>query len=166
MNNHRLHHRVSNGLHGLLTTLMVCLLTGCGGDSAPRLEDHLEELEFDRPLESVKEILVNSYRMPCAARHQDSSGANVKPVWVVVSFDLYVIAAEEDEKAVLAGIERHRGLLDDTIHSVCRRSSISMLEDSGWAMIETRILDAIRPLLGEERIRQISFSDSATWEPI
>lgn len=151
---------------GLLTMLLVGFLPGCGGESAPRLEDYLEELEFDRPLESVKEILVNSYRIPCAAQHQDAAGANVKSIWVLVSFDLYVIAAEEDENAVLAGIERHRGLLDDTIHAVCRRSSISMLEDSSWATIETRMLDAIRPLLGEERIRQISFSDSAKWEPI
>ena len=50
---------------GLLTLLAVALmLTGCGGEEVAKLEDYLEELEFDRPLESVKEIEVNSYRIP------------------------------------------------------------------------------------------------------
>ncbi len=146
--------------------LLVGLLSGCGGEELARLEDYLEELEFDRPLESVKEIKVNSYRIPCAARHQDEAGADVPSVWVQLNFDLYVIAAEDDEKAVLKSIERHRGMLDDTIQSVCRRSSVDMLNDNGWTVIETRLLDAIRPLLGQERIRQITFSDSARWEPI
>ncbi|NOZ39491.1 MAG: hypothetical protein GXP24_04610 [Planctomycetes bacterium] len=161
------HHRIRNQFVGLLTLLSAALLLpGCGGEEVVKLDDYLEELEFDRPLESVKEIKVNTYRIPCAARNQDAAGRNVPPMWVQMKFDLYVIAAEEDEKAVLAGIERHRGMLDDTIITICRRSTIDQLHDNRWATIKSRLLEGIRPLLGEERIRQITLVYSAPWEPI
>lgn len=153
-------------IFAFLFVLSAALLSGCGGEEEAKLEDYLEELEFDRPLESVKEIKVNSYRIPCAARHHEDGRANSEPLWVQMKFDLYVIASEDDENAVLAGIERHRGMLDDTIIAICRKSSIEQLQDNRWATIETRLLDAIRPLLGEERIRQVTFGASASWEPI
>lgn len=158
--------RIYNRVVGLATLLSAALLAGCGGEDVAKLEDYLEELEFDRPLESVKEIKVNSYRIPCAAQSRDAAGADVPPVWVQMKFDLYVIAAEEHEKAVLKSIERHRGMLDDTVVAICRETSIDQLQDTSWATIETRLLEAIRLLLGEERIRQITFSSSAEWKPI
>ena len=152
----------------LFVTLLsaVVLLPGCGSEEAAKLDDYLVELEFDRPLESVKEIKVNSYRIPCAASHHDAVGREVSPLWVQVKFDLYVIAAEGDEKSVIANIERHRGMLDDTILSVCRRTSIDQLQDNRWSSLKSHLLDAIRPLLGDEKIRQISLVYSAPWEPI
>lgn len=153
-------------IFAFLFVLSAALLSGCGGEEEAKLEDYLEELEFDRPLESVKEIKVNSYRIPCAARHHEDGGANSEPLWVQMKFDLYVIASEDDENAVLAGIERHRGMIDDAVLAICRKSSIEQLQDNRWATIETRLLDAIRPLLGEERIRQVTFGASASWEPI
>ncbi len=161
------HHRLRNQIVGLLTLLSAALLLpGCGGEEVVQLDDYLEELEFDRPLESVKEIKVNTYRIPCAARHHDAAGREVPPMWVQMKFELYVIAAEEDEKAVLAGIERHRGMLDDTIITICRRSTMDQLQDNRWATIKSRLLEGIRPLLGEERVRQITIVYSAPWEPI
>ncbi len=160
-------HRFCNRLVGFLTLLATgLLLPGCGGEKVVHLDDYLEELEFDRPLESVKEIKVNSYRFPCAARYHDAAGRELPPKWVQMKFDLYVIAAEEDESAVLASIERHRGMLDDTVIAICRRSSIDELQDSRWSTIKSRMLDGIRPLLGEKRIRQIALEYSAPWEPI
>ncbi len=167
MSNNPKKYRFRNRIVGLLTLLLAALLLpGCGGEEVVQLDDYLEELEFDRPLESVKEIKVNTYRIPCAAGHHDAAGRDIAPMWVQMKFDLYVIAAEEDEKAVLAGIERHRGMLDDTIITICRRSTIDQLQDNRWATIKTRLLDGIRPLLGEKRIRQIALVYSAPWEPI
>ena len=148
-----------------MLALALCL-SGCGGEEVAKLEDYLEELEFDRPLESVKEIKVNTYRFPCAARHHDAAGAELPPMWVQMKFDLYVIAAEEDEDAVLSSIERHRGLIDDTVLSICRKSSVDQLLDNRWATIKARLLESLRPLLGDERIRQITLDYSAPWEPI
>lgn len=152
---------------GLLTLLLAALLLpGCGGEEVARLDDYLEELEFDRPLESVKEIKINSYRIPCAASHHDSSGREVPPIWVQMKFDLYVIVAEEHEKAVEKSIERHRGMLDDTVIAICRGSSIDQLQDNRWAAIKSDLLEGIRPLLGDERVRQITINSSAPWRPI
>jgi hypothetical protein len=142
------------------------LLPGCGGEEVVKLEDYLEELEFDRPLEAVKEIKVNTYRLPCAAQHHDAAGAELPPMWVQMKFDLYVIAAEEDEAAVLDRIERHRGMIDDTVLAICRKSSVDQLMDNRWATIKTRLLESLRPLLGEDRIRQVTLNYSAPWEPI
>ena len=152
---------------GLLTLLSAALLlAGCGGEEVAKLEDYLEELEFDRPLESVKEIQVNSYRIPCAARHHDASGREVPPMWVQLKFELYVIVAEEHGKAVEASIDRHRGMLDDMVLTVCRGSSIDQLQDNRWTTLKSRLLDGIRPLLGEERVRQIAIVYSSPWKPI
>lgn len=160
-------HHFRNRFVSLLTLLSTALLlSGCGGETVARLDDYLEELEFDRPLESVREIKVNTYRIPCAASHHDAAGREVPPMWVQMKFELYVIAAEEDEKAVLAGIERHRGMLDDTIIAICRQSTMDQLQDNRWSAIKSRLLDGIRPLLGEERVRQITLIYSAPWEPI
>jgi len=152
---------------GLLTLISAALLLpGCAGEKVAKLEDYLEELEFDRPLESVKEIKVESYRIPCAARHHDAAGREVLPMWVQIKFDLYVVVAEEHEKAVKASIERHRGMLDDTVISICRGSTIDQLQDSRWSTLKSHLLEGIRPLLGEERVRQITFGSSIQWKPI
>jgi hypothetical protein len=152
---------------GLLTLLAVALmLTGCGGEEVAKLEDYLEELEFDRPLESVKEIEVNSYRIPCAARHHDAAGRDIPPLWVQLKFKLLVVVAEEHEKSVEASIERHRGMLDNTVLSICRRTSIDQLQEPSWTTLKSRLLDGIRPVLGEERVRQIAIVSSAPWKPI
>lgn len=168
MTHENLYFRLDNRFVRLAMVLATALfLSGCGGsEEVVELGDYLEELEFDRPLESVKEIKVNTYRIPCAAQHHDATGRDLPPLWVQMKFDLYVIAAEEDESAVLASIERHRGMLDDTIIKVCRQSTLEQLQDNRWSSIKTQLLDAVRPLLGEERIRQITLVYSAPWEPI
>lgn len=150
----------------LLGLLLLALLPGCGGEEVVRLQDYLEELEFERPLEAMKELKVNSYVFPCAARRRDSVGADLPPLWVQLNFELFVIVAEENETAVSASIERHQGLLDDMVLSICRRSSLDQLQDNNWRMIKTRLLDEIRPLLGKDRVQQLVVSYSAPWEPI
>ncbi len=163
-----LQYRLDNRFVRLTMVLAAALfLSGCGGsDEVVKLGDYLEELEFDRPLESVKEIKVNTYRIPCAAQHHDAAGRDLPALWVQMKFDLYVIAAKEDENAVLASIERHRGMLDDTVIKVCRRSTLDQLQDNRWSAIKTQLLDAVRPLLGKERVRQITLVYSVPWEPI
>jgi flagellar basal body-associated protein FliL len=71
----------------------------------------------------------------------------------------------EEKKAVGAACERHRGMLDDAIITICREASKEELDDSRWATLKSRMLDQIRPILGDERIRQLSFADFG-WEPI
>lgn len=156
------------GLHfvGLLALLVGLLgLTGCGGEEVAKLEDYLEELEFDTPLESVKEINVGRFRIPLAAEHHDASGRESKPMWVQFKFHMYVIVAEENEKSVMSSLERHRGMINDVVLSVCREASIDQLEDNRLATIKSNLLDTVRPLLGDEKVRQITLN-RVSWEPI
>ena len=149
----------------MLCLVALLLLPGCGGDKGVELNDYLDELEFNAPLKSVKEVEVGQYRIACAARYQDRSGREALPVWVQVNFVLYAEGSSQDENALLAACERHRGLLDDAVIRVFRNASIDELSDNRWAAIKSKLIDKIRPLRGEHRVRQIFFNDFG-WEPI
>jgi hypothetical protein len=144
---------------------MVMLLPGCGGQPDIKLNDYLDELELNAPLKSVKEVEIGHYRISCAARYQDRSGREALPLWVRVNFTLLAEGSSQDENAILAACERHRGKLDDAIITVFRRASIDELSDNRWAAIKSKLIDRIRPLLGGDRVRQIFFNDFG-WEPI
>ncbi len=148
-----------------LCFVVVMLLPGCGGQPDIKLNDYLDELEFNSPLESVKEVEIGRYRISCAARYQDRSGRESLPLWVQVNFTLFAEGSGQDENAILAACERHRGMLDDAIITVFRRASIDELSDNRWAAIKSKLIDRIRPLLGGYRVRQIFFNDFG-WEPI
>ena len=57
-------------------------------------------------------------------------------------------------------------MLDNTVLSICRRTSIDQLQEPSWTTLKSRLLDGIRPVLGEERVRQIAIVSSAPWKPI
>jgi len=112
-----------------------------------------------------RKVELGSYRISCAARHQDRSGREALPLWVQVKFKLSAETSKHDENTILAASERHRGRLDDAIITVFRRASIDELSDNRWAAIKSKLIDTIRPLLGGNRVRQIFFDDFS-WEPI
>jgi len=141
------------------------MLPGCGGSEEVKLKDYLEEIEFDSPLESVKDVKIGIYQISCAARHQDPFGREAVSLWVQIKFTLFAEAAYEDEKAILAACERHRGKLDDAILTIFRKASVDELSDNRWAALKSKLIDTVRPLLGEHRVRQIFFDDFS-WEPI
>ncbi len=149
----------------VVAVVAAVLLPGCGGEAEAKLDDYLEELELESPHQSVTEVEVGSYRFSCASRHKDRSGRELEPVWVQVTFALYASAAHRDESAILAACERHRGMLDDAILTVFRKASIDELSDNSWAALKSKVIDTIRPLLGDRRIRQVFFRDF-NWEPI
>ena len=143
----------------LSATAALCFglvaLTGCGGEVEAKLEDYLLELEFETPLESTHEIELGSYSVSIAARPQEVSRKVEDRVWVKIRFHLYAVVDPENESAVKSEIARHRGLLDDTIVSVCRNASLEELADNRWAILKSRIIDHIRPILGQDRLRQL-----------
>lgn len=149
----------------LLLVWASCALAGCGGSDQPQLEDYLEELEFESPLQETTEIDLGAYQVSSAARRGDPSDRREPPMWVQIRFSLSIATTPEEESAVLDANERHRGMVDDAILSVCRSASITELEDNRWASIKSRMLDRLRPILGEHRIRQIMLNDFE-WEPI
>lgn len=151
---------------GLTACLVAAaLLPGCSSPAEAKLGEYLEELELNTPLESVKEIEIGSYRFASAARYQDPSGREAEPMWVRIKFKLYAIAAPEDESAILGACGQHRGMLDDAILTICRNASIDELNDNRWATLKSRLIDTVRPLLGKDRVRQLTFGEFS-WEPI
>jgi len=131
----------------------------------PMLDDYLEELEFNTPLESLKEIPLGTFRVSSVPRHEDSSKKKTRTTWVQISFKLYVVVAPEDESAIQSAYERHRGMFDDTVIRIFRNASLDELSDPRWATIKSRLSDNTRPILGSDRVRQIVVDDY-TWEPL
>ena len=147
------------------TALGLLLFTGCGSVEKSQFDEYLDELEFERKLDSVEEISLGTYGIASALPIEGTSREEENILWVHLNFQLFAIVAPADEKAVLAATERHRGMLDDTIITVCRKATKEELEDSRWTILKSRMIDAIRPILGSNRIRQLTFVDF-NWQPI
>ena len=147
-------------------SVMAISLSGCGGEVQAKLEDYLEELEFDTPLESVKVIqLGENYRISIPAHKQAYVEGGEEPIWVQIKFKLFVVTAPEDESALLAASERHQGMISDIIVNICRNMTLEELDDHRRTTLKSRLIDALRPLLGEDRIQQLILNDDS-WEVI
>jgi len=156
----------------ILLALVVILIAGCTKVEKQKFDSYLDELDVDASLDSAEEVALGTYNIASALPRPETHSIadeeeedETEPLWVQVHFELYAIVAPEDKKAVLAACERHRGMLDDTVVTICREASKDELDDSRWATLKSRIIDAIRPILGDGRIRQLSFVDFG-WEPI
>ena len=158
-------------LAAIIVAFAVVLLLGCGKVEHAPFEAYLVELDAEASLESADELFLGAYDIASAlplpehilARYDEDDTA--EPLWVQIKFQLYAIVPPKDRKAVAAACERHRGMLDDAVVTICREASKEDLDDSRWATLKSRLLDQIRPILGDERVRQISFADFS-WQPI
>jgi hypothetical protein len=158
-------------LAAILVAFAAVLLLGCGKVEKAPFEAYLEELDAEASLESAHELLIGTYDIASAlplpehvlARYDEDD--EIEPLWVQIKFHLYAIVPPKERKAVIAACERHRGMLDDAVVTICREASKEDLDDSRWATLKSRLLDQLRPILGDERIRQLSFVDFG-WEPI
>ncbi len=156
---------VQRAVVALLLIGTVIVLPGCGGEAKAKLEDYLVELEFETPLESTREVELGSYIISVAARRQDASKQGTKPQWMQVRFKLLAVVDPRNESAVKSEVARHRGMLDDTVLLVCRSASLEELVDSRWSILKAKIIDSVRPILGQDRLRQLLVIDNIC-EPI
>lgn len=151
--------------------LAILWLVGCGEVKVNEFDSYLDQLDIDSSLDSAEEIVLGTYNIASALPKPESSASaeeedeENEPLWVQIRFELYAIVAPEDKKAVEAACVRHRGMLDDIVVTICREASKDELDDSRWATLKSRLIDAIRPILGDGRVRQLSFAEFA-WEPI
>ncbi len=157
----------------ILVMLLIILVAGCTKVEKQKFDSYLDELDVDASLDSAEEIALGTYRiasaLPKPATHslggEEEEEDETEPLWVQIHVELYAVIAPQDKKTVLAACERHRGMIDDTIVTICREASKEELDDSRWATLKSRIIDSIRPILGDDRIRQLSFADFG-WEPL
>lgn len=169
---HPLNWHTCRWLVALVVMLVLMSLSGCGEVKEVKFDTYLDELDVEASLESAEEINLGVYNIASAlpapekpTKYDDEDNEEVEPLWVQVHFELFAIVAPEDKKSVVAACERHRGMLDDTVVTICREASKEELDDSRWATLKSRLIDGIRPILGDDRIRQLSFSDFG-WGPI
>ena len=148
----------------VVATFLIAL-PGCGGVEEAKLDDYLEVLEFNTPLESLKEVQLGDYRVSSATRTQEASRTDTHRTWVQITCKLYVVVDPEDASTVVEVYERHRGVFDDTVVEIFRSATIDELSDPRWSTIKSRLSDFARLVLGGERIRQIVIDDYG-WEPI
>ena len=116
-------------------------------------------------MESVEEVPLGTYGIASAIPIHNVSGEPDETLWIHLNFQLVAIVDPHDERAVLAASKRHRGMLDDTIIAVCRKATREELEDSRWGTLKSRLIDAVRPILGSNRVRQLTFVDF-NWQAI
>ena len=144
----------------------LALAAGCDGGKSGRLIDYLDELEFDVPLETAAYVTLGRFDIPIAASHDaaplskfmqqiDERGT----VWMRLQFELTAETTPQHEKAVAKAAEEHQGALNDAVLTIVRTSTVEELADPRLTAVHARISEAVQPLLGEGRVRQLVFND-------
>jgi len=160
----------------------LALTAGCGGVDSGRLVDYLDELEFDVPLETASYVSLGKFDIPIAATRQRigdhaspeehslqaAEGGHVATpgplhvgdaVRMRLQFELMAETAPPYEQDLLALAERHRGAMNDAVLTVVRTSTVEELSDPRLTAVKTRLSEMTRPMLGEDRVRQLVLSE-------
>jgi hypothetical protein len=144
---------------------------GCAGEESARLVDFLDELEFDVPLETAAYVSLGRFDIPISA--QGGAGqasafvqeiADQGLVWMRLQFELTAETTPAQEKELLEVAEKHRGALSDAVLTVVRTSTVDELADPHLSAINAKLTNIVRPILGEELVRQFVLNDPATVE--
>ncbi|HYO24221.1 MAG TPA: hypothetical protein VEQ85_04665 [Lacipirellulaceae bacterium] len=140
----------------LATCGLLALAGGCGGDDAALLGAYLGEVEFDAPLEAAASIPLGSFDIPASTpfRRKGADGSE-RNVWMRIKFDLFVETPPKSAAAVEEAFTEHRGAFNDAVLTIVRSSSTDELTDPRCSALRMRIAEAARPLLGENRVRQV-----------
>lgn len=147
------------GTNALVALAVGASLVGCGGGEELLLGSYLEELELNASLEVAAYVPLGEFDVPAAVTIKASGESPPRTIWVGVSFELIAETAPEDEAAVLAAAERRRGALNDALINIIRTSSTDELTDPRLSAVKVRMTEAARPMLGEDKLRQLVFYD-------
>jgi hypothetical protein len=147
----------------------VAAALGCGDEQSLRLADALEGMEVEVPLEAVAKVPLGEFNVPLAisvgpatpgGRKQDA-----KKLWMRLKFELTAETAPKAENAVRDAYDGRRGAVNDAVLSIIRTSTVDDLTDPRLAAIKSRMVDAVRPLLGQHGVRQLVLNQIVT-EPL
>jgi hypothetical protein len=147
----------------LLAAALLWPALGCSKHDGPKLVDYLEEIEFDVPLESASYVSLGKFDIPIAATRKPTDAspetAPDEALWIRLQFELTAETDPENEQAVHAEAEEHRGVLSDAVISIVRTSTVDELIDPKLSAVKARLTDVARPLLGEDRVRQLVLNE-------
>jgi len=147
-------------LMGLL--LMACSLFGCNDKIEVKLEDYLEELEFEAPLNSTTEVPLGEYSIPISVPSSENVSHEMQFNWIRMKFQLYAVVANKNRSRVEAALQHNRGLYQDGVLKICRSATLDDITDPRLTAIILRLTDLTRSLLGQKDIRQLLFTDIIT----
>lgn len=156
--------------------LWIAVAGGCTSEEKPKIADYLDELEFSAPTESIAYVSLGRFSVPIPERpaqkqkrsvgiFAELDGNDSEESWVApayrlhIRFELVAETSPESESDLLEAIERRRGLIDDTVLTTCRSISPDDLADPRFAALKSRLTDDLRPLLGQNRVRQLVIKD-------
>lgn len=149
--------------HFMLAILALSATLGCSKNEGPKLVDYLEEIEFDVPLEKVAYVSLGKFDIPIAATQKPTDAApEIAPdeaFWMRLQFELQAETDPDNEAAVAAEAEAHRGAMSDAVISIVRTSSVDELADPRLSAVKARLSEVARPMLGEERVRQLVLNE-------
>jgi hypothetical protein len=147
----------------LLSAIALSAALGCSKSEGPKLVDYLEEIEFDVPLEKVAYVSLGKFDIPIAATQKPTDASpEIAPdeaFWMRLQFELQAETDPDNEAAVAAEAEAHRGAMSDAVISIVRTSSVDELADPRLSAVKARLSDVARPMLGEERVRQLVLNE-------
>ncbi len=145
---------------GLLLAACGSLAAGCGGGDELLLGEYLSELQIDAPLESAVYVSLGVFDVPATMRVTPDGVP--RTMWIRLSFELFAEAAPQYESAVTTAVEQHRGALNDALLTIIRTSSTDELTDPRLSALKLRMTEAARPMLGENKVRQLVLKDIMT----
>jgi hypothetical protein len=135
-------------------------MSGCGGGDAALLSEYLNELEIEAPLESAVYVSLGQFDVPATLRV--TRDGKPETTWIRLSFELFAETAPQNEAAVTAAVEQHRGALNDALLTIIRTSSADELTDPRLSALKLRLTEAARPLLGAHLVRQLVLPNPRT----
>jgi len=146
----------------MVLLLMVCPQLGCSDVIEVKLEDYLEEIEFETPLNSTVEVSLGKYSIPIPVQSNDNINHETQIDWIRMKFQLYAVVANENQSKVEAALQRNRGLYRDGVLKICRAATLDDIADPRLTAIVLRLTDLSRSVLGQKNIRQLLCPDLIT----
>ena len=146
--------------------ILAATLPGCGGDDAALLGSYLDEIELNAPSESTASIPLGEFNIPSPTnvKRKGTDGVD-HTVWMRTKFSLFAETLPKNESEVLAEAELHRGAINDAVLSIVRSASTDELTDPRLSALRMRLTETTRPLLGDDKLRQLVLYNHTT-EPL
>jgi hypothetical protein len=150
----------------LVAALLAAAIPGCGGDDATLLGAYLDEIELNAPSESATSIPLGDFNIPSPTNVKRKGTDGVDHiVWMRTKFSLFAQTLPKNESEVLAEAEQHRGAINDVVLSIVRSASTDELTDPRLTALRMRLTETARPLLGDDKLRQLVLYNHKT-EPL
>jgi hypothetical protein len=150
----------------VIVAVLLAALSGCGGDDAALLGSYLDEIELNAPSESAASIPLGDFDIPSPTNVNRKGTDGVEHVvWMRTKFSLFAEALPKNESDVQAEVELHRGAINDAVLSIIRSASTDELTDPRLTALRMRLTEAGRPLLGDDKLRQLVIYNHTT-EPL